>query len=214
MESEEKDDEKVTMDSVKKLIAERDEIDRRIAKEEEVLKMNNIDMQKSLVDAEGFPITNVDVYSVRRARCAIICAQNDRKKLTSEIEKAMLTLHQQKRNCITTCSENATAANDIPVVHRTSNAAFARIAKVMDASPAFRAGLKDGDQLIQFGPLHAGNFTDIKELRIIVQNSMDKPIRVTLLRNDRPIRLELVPSVWSGKGTLGCSVLPVTPAHI
>ncbi|OZC06510.1 hypothetical protein X798_06497 [Onchocerca flexuosa] len=42
----------------------------------------------------------------------------------------------------------------------------------------------------------------------------NKPIRVTLLRNDRPIRLELVPSIWSGKGTLGCSVLPVTPAHI
>ncbi|CAG9539810.1 unnamed protein product [Cercopithifilaria johnstoni] len=214
MESGKNNDEKVTVDSVKRLIAARDEIDRRIAKEEEVLKMNNIDMQRSLVDAEGFPITSVDVYSVRRARCAIICAQNDRQKLTSEIEKAMLTLHQQKRDCMAAYSEPKAVADDIPIVHRTSNAPFAKIAKVMDASPAFRAGLKDGDQLIQFGSLHAGNFTDIKELGVVVQNSIDRPIRVTVLRSDRPIRLELVPRTWSGKGTLGCSVLPVTPAHI
>ncbi|VDK73478.1 unnamed protein product [Litomosoides sigmodontis] len=221
-------DGKITLDSVKKLIAERDEIDRRIAKEEEILKMisffplscpssqrfNNIDMQSSLVDAEGFPITSVDIYSVRRARCAIICAQNDRQKLTSEIEKAMLTLHQQKRDCVTMCSEPATASDDIPLVHRTSNAPFAKIAKVMDASPAFQAGLKDGDQLIQFGSLHAGSFTDIKELSAVVQNSMNRPIRVTVLRNDKPIRLQLIPRTWSGKGTLGCSVLPITPAHI
>lgn len=32
-------DEKITVDSVKKLIAARDEIDRQIAKEEEILKM-------------------------------------------------------------------------------------------------------------------------------------------------------------------------------
>ncbi|KAM3727539.1 putative 26S proteasome non-ATPase regulatory subunit [Dirofilaria immitis] len=179
MESGKKDNEKVTMDSVKKLIAERDEIDRRIAKEEEILKMNNIDMQRSLVDAEGFPITSVDVYSVRRARYAIICAQNDRQKLTSEIEKAMLILHQQKRDCITAHSEHE-KVDGISTVHRTSNAPFATIAKVMESSPAFRA----------------------------------KPIRVTVLRNNRPIRLELIPQAWSGKGTLGCSVLPVTPAHI
>ncbi|EFO23882.1 hypothetical protein LOAG_04601 [Loa loa] len=216
MESGKNDDEQITIDSVKKLIAARDEIDQRIAKEEEVLKMNNIDMEQSLVDAEGFPITSVDVYSVRRARCAIICAQNDRQKLTSQIEKAMLVLHQQKRDCTATCSEHAAAAkaDDIPAVHRTSNAPFAKIAKVMDGSPAFLAGLKDGDQLIQFGSLHAGNFTDIIELLVVVQNSMNKPVRVTVLRNDRPVRLELVPRTWSGKGTLGCSVLPVTPAHI
>ncbi|VIO89993.1 Probable 26S proteasome non-ATPase regulatory subunit 9, putative [Brugia malayi] len=208
----ENDKEEITMDLVKKLIAARDEIDQRIAKEEEILKINNIDMKQSLVDKEGFPITSVDVYAVRQARCAIICAQNDRQKLTAEIEKAMLILHQQKRDCTTTCSEHAT--DDIPIVHRTSNAPFAKVAKVMNASPAFRAGLKDGDQLIQFGSLHAGNFTDIKELSIVVQNSMNKPIRVTVLRDNRPIRLELIPQMWSGKGTLGCSVLPVTPAHI
>lgn len=58
---------------------------------------NNIDMKTSLVDTEGFPLSNVDIYSVRRARNAIICAQNDRKKLTTEIEKAMLALHEQMR---------------------------------------------------------------------------------------------------------------------
>lgn len=33
--------------------------------------------------------------------------------------------------------------------------------------------MKDGDQLIQFGSLHAGSFTDIKELSVIVQNSIN-----------------------------------------
>lgn len=200
------------MESVKKLIAERDEIDQRIAAEEQVLKNNNIDMRTSLVDTEGFPLSNVDIYSVRRARNAIICAQNDHKKLTTEIEKAMLALHEQMRQSGQTFSDN-TEVGEEPV-HRTSNNPFARIGKVMDSSPASEAGLKDDDQIIQFGSLHAGNFKDIKQFTAVVQNSVNKKIRVTIIRSGRAKRLELVPRVWSGKGVLGCSVLPVTSAHL
>lgn len=42
-------------------------------------------------------------------------------------------------SCDAFFSEPATVADGIPIVHRTSNAPFAKIAKVMDASPAFQA---------------------------------------------------------------------------
>ncbi|VDN00886.1 unnamed protein product [Thelazia callipaeda] len=219
METGQPEDSKVTLESVKKMIAERDEIDREIAKEEEILKMNNIDMKKSLVDQEGYPITSVDVYSVRRARNAIICAQNDRRKLTYEIEKAMQTLHQQQRNCLSACSENEGSDENL-IVHRTSNTPFVRISKITNDSPAFEAGLKEDDLVIQFDRLHADNFKNMNELTDIVQKSinynatnlMQKSIRVTVLRNNRPIRLNLVPQIWSGKGVLGCAVIPISSA--
>lgn len=43
---------------------------------------------------------------------------------------------------------------------------------------------------------------------------LQKKIRVTIIRSGRAKRLELVPRVWSGKGVLGCSVLPVTSARL
>ncbi|VDN27439.1 unnamed protein product [Gongylonema pulchrum] len=211
------DGDEMTIDAVKKLIAQRDELDRRIAAEEMVLKNNNIDMTTSLVDAEGFPISSVDVCSVRRARNAIICAQNDRKKLTDEIEKAMLRLHEQKRQGNHQSPSNDEGRDEKPV-HRTSNNPFARVGQVMAGSPASDAllcqGLKDGDHIIQFGPLHAGNFNEMQQFTTIVQNSINRMIKVTIMRDGRAKRLELVPRTWSGRGVLGCSVLPVTSAHL
>lgn len=50
-------------------------------------------MHSSLIDSEGFPLANVDVYSVRHARQAVICALDDRQKLTDRIEALMHELH-------------------------------------------------------------------------------------------------------------------------
>lgn len=54
-------------------------------------------MKTPLVDGEGFPLANVDVYSIRHARQTLICARNDRQKLTDQIEAMMLELHANAR---------------------------------------------------------------------------------------------------------------------
>lgn len=54
-------------------------------------------MHESLVDADGFPRDDIDVYQIRHARHKIICFQNDIKALMLEIEKGIHAVHQQVR---------------------------------------------------------------------------------------------------------------------
>lgn len=55
-------------------------------------------MKGSLIDAEGFPRNDIDVYQVRQARQQIICMQNDHKALMKEIEQLMHQLHAEAKN--------------------------------------------------------------------------------------------------------------------
>lgn len=60
-------------DRVMKLIQEKDRIESEIREHNLVLQANNVGMQDPLVDAEGFPRNDIDVYKVRHARHRIIC---------------------------------------------------------------------------------------------------------------------------------------------
>ncbi|VDM40067.1 unnamed protein product [Toxocara canis] len=211
-----------TLEEVKKLIAQRDIIDKQIAEQEQILKENGVDMRSSLIDSEGFPLANVDVYSVRHARQAVICARNDRQKLNDRIEALMHELHAIAKQERPSSKSDSKGDESEQPVHRTNNHPFARVDKVSSMSPAQQAGLKDGDQILQFGSLHAATFNDMSQFTRIVQNSIGsfknsdlfKKIRVTVLREGRAERLELIPQQWSGRGVLDCSVLPVTSAQV
>uniref|UniRef100_A0A915AT40 26S proteasome non-ATPase regulatory subunit 9 n=1 Tax=Parascaris univalens TaxID=6257 RepID=A0A915AT40_PARUN len=201
-----------TLEEAKRLIAQRDDVDKQIAEQEQILKDNGVDMKTPLVDGEGFPLTNVDIYSVRHARQTLICARNDRQKLTDQIEAMMLELHANARQNVPLA--RPLAEEEPCAVHRTSNRPFARVDNVLPLSPAEHSGLQDGDHIVQFGSLHAANFANMAQFTNVVQNSIGKKIRVTVLRDGRAQRMELTPQQWSGRGVLGCSVLPLTSSQI
>lgn len=46
-------------------------------------------MRESLIDADGYPRNDIDVYQVRHARHQINTLQNDLKSLMKEIEKGL-----------------------------------------------------------------------------------------------------------------------------
>uniref|UniRef100_A0A1I7WTV0 Nas2_N domain-containing protein n=1 Tax=Heterorhabditis bacteriophora TaxID=37862 RepID=A0A1I7WTV0_HETBA len=77
----------------KSLITERDKIETRIEENLAILKANDSTMDSPLVDTEGFPISTIDVYSVRRARNEIICLRNDHAALTKQIAEAIESIH-------------------------------------------------------------------------------------------------------------------------
>lgn len=60
-------------DRVMKLIQERDRIESEIREQNLVLEENHVGMQDPLVDGDGYPRSDVDVYKVRHARHRIIC---------------------------------------------------------------------------------------------------------------------------------------------
>ena len=51
-------------------------------------------MDEPLVDAEGFPRADVDVYAVRTARRDIIRLRNDHKHLSECIHRALVDVYQ------------------------------------------------------------------------------------------------------------------------
>lgn len=52
-------------------------------------------MNGPLVDAEGFPRNDIDIYQVRQARQTIICLQNDHKELMNQIQSLLNQYHSE-----------------------------------------------------------------------------------------------------------------------
>lgn len=76
-------------DQVRILMSQKDSIEDAIKNQFEILKSNNCTMQTPLVDAEGFPRADIDVWEVRHARVRIIELRNDLKDIMDSIHKGL-----------------------------------------------------------------------------------------------------------------------------
>lgn len=95
-----------------KLIAKKEQIERSINDCGQILAANkNVGMNESLLDAEGFPRADVDVYAVRQARHQIICLQNDLKAIMKEIEQGLVAVHTEARTSQHTTTTTKMYAN-------------------------------------------------------------------------------------------------------
>ncbi|XP_046751074.1 26S proteasome non-ATPase regulatory subunit 9 isoform X2 [Diprion similis] len=161
-------------------------------------------MNDPLVDSDGFPRDDVDVYQVRHARHKIICLQNDHKTVMRQIETGLHQVHsmsgsqtQQPEPSVNSVEEN------------TLSEPFLKVNLVSSASPAELAGIEVGDLIVEFGSIDSRNFRSLKDVGELVESSKYKPIFVKIKRGLNTVVLTLVPKPWSGKGLLGCNVIPV-----
>lgn len=60
-------------DHVLKLIEEKSKLEGELRAQMDILKTNNVDMTEPLVDNQGYPREDIDIYQVRHARHRIIC---------------------------------------------------------------------------------------------------------------------------------------------
>ncbi|RWS03279.1 26S proteasome non-ATPase regulatory subunit 9-like protein [Dinothrombium tinctorium] len=67
----------------------RDAIDAEI----KMWSQQNVGMDDELVDKDGFPRNDVDIYQIRTARNKIICLRNDGKALMKQIEEKLYKYH-------------------------------------------------------------------------------------------------------------------------
>lgn len=139
-----------------------------------------------LVDAEGFPVSGVDLYAVRGDRGRYAVLRNDHNAVTGEIERAMAELHANAaagvREGVARIASLPPASKrgqpSEPTQFRVDDAdgngnggvcmestdasiapltpAFAVIDEVMEGSPAHAAGLQVGDQVVAFGGVTSG----------------------------------------------------------
>ena len=89
------------------------------------------------------------------------------------------------------------------------NMPFARVDFINIGSPAQDAGLQRGDLIVEFGTQNNSNFKNLMDIGNMVINSENRPIRIKLMRNGTPMTINLVPKKWSGKGLLGCKMIPL-----
>ncbi|XP_055995369.1 26S proteasome non-ATPase regulatory subunit 9-like [Ostrea edulis] len=197
-----------SMDDMKKLMKKRDEIESEIRALHEVLdSQKGIGMNEPLVDLEGYPRADIDVYTVRHARHTLICLQNDHKALMKEIEEELYKIHAEARQKKGAGSSEETTTPEEETRARLSP--FLILDKVDEDSPAHTCGVCVNDKVLKFGSVSSHNFQNLQNIATVVQHSKDKPLSLRILRGDKEFNLSLTPRTWSGRGLLGCSLLPI-----
>nr|AAI60446.1 psmd9 protein [Xenopus tropicalis] len=198
----------VTMRDVQLLISKKDEIEAQIKALYDLLQdQKGVGMDEPLVDREGYPRADVDIYQVRTARHNIICLQNDHKAIMKEIEESLHRLHareKEKRE-----KDEAEAQAEALQSHQALPTAFAKVDVVTPGSPASMSGLQVGDEIISFGTVNTSNFQSLQNIAEVVQHSEGKPLSVSVVRNGKLVSFALTPLRWSGKGLLGCNIIPL-----
>ncbi|KAJ8933944.1 hypothetical protein NQ318_008698 [Aromia moschata] len=141
---------KEVRDEVLELINQKDKIESEIRELTSILTQNGVGMKDPLVDAEGYPISSIDVYQVRNARHRIICLQNDHKSIMKRIENGVHGYYS---------AAGSDKSREIPMdidrceiaVHQTP---FAKVTLVSPGSPAEYAGFIVNDEVVEFGSVN------------------------------------------------------------
>lgn len=186
---------------------QKEEIEREIDEHGCTLReQGNVGMNGDLVDSEGYPRADIDIYKVRLARQRINMLQNDYKRLLEDIDKELGEYHSKLK-------QNELLAFNEPVKIHLS---FLKVTQIDSGSPAQEAGLKLNDEITQFGP-YVEDTVDKKLAKIaeLVKLNENKIILLNVSRfNDETklrenVKIKLIPKKWSGHGLLGCKIVPI-----
>ncbi|NWI09393.1 PSMD9 ATPase, partial [Crypturellus soui] len=192
----------VTVRDVQQLVRRKDEIEAQIKAYYEVLEdQKGVGMNEPLVDVEGFPRADIDLYQVRTARHNIICLQNDHKALMKQVEEALHQLHAREKE--KQAKDEAEALAEARSQQQGLPRAFARVNEVTPGSPASLSGLQVDDEIVEFGSVNAQNFQNLQNIATVVQHSEGRPLSVTVIRSGKKVHVGLTPKRWAGKGLLG-----------
>ncbi|KAG8995520.1 putative 26S proteasome regulatory subunit [Tulasnella sp. JGI-2019a] len=212
------------------LMARRDQLEKDLKEQQVILRQNdNVGLHSPLVDPEGFPRSDIDVYAVRYARVRIIELTNDIRDLTDQLAVVLNTVYEPQAEEDSETEQGAPSSSrsdgGTGITSGSADAAphpdrdlkpFARVDGVMPGSPAADAGLIREDLILQFGTLTsekvAGGLQPIAQL---VNSNEDRSIVIRIRRrdvygtsNDRD--LNFTPRKWGGRGLLGCHIVPAS----
>ena len=209
-----------------KLMKEKDQIEKEILDLTEILETPPMPGVKGpLVDSEGFPRADIDLFEVRRYRNRLACLQTDHCNLMKEIEKGLESLHSdyiQHNMKDEEVKTSATSANtlkmgDLKIEDGSQSAKqevkipFAWVSDVISESPAQKAGLKLGDAIYRFGEVDHSNHENLGAIVELVKRSLNNTIKIKVLRKNimgssEDIEIDFVPHEWGGRGYLGCAL--------
>ncbi|XP_008588980.1 PREDICTED: 26S proteasome non-ATPase regulatory subunit 9, partial [Galeopterus variegatus] len=166
----------VTVGDVQELMRRKEEIEAQIQANYDVLEsQKGVGMNEPLVDLEGYPRSDVDLYQVRTARHNIICLQNDHKAVMKQVEEALHQLHARDKE---KQARDMAEAHKEAMSHKVGQSerhsplqAFAKVNSISPGSPASIAGLQVDDEIVEFGSVNTHNFQSLQNIGSVVQHS-------------------------------------------
>jgi 26S proteasome non-ATPase regulatory subunit 9 len=191
-------------------MSQKENIEAELDAQFSILKANNIDMTTPLVDREGFPRADVDLYAIRHARRRINELRNDYKAVMNEIETALQAVYDPSTGSSPAVSEEVAQHTSL-TDSAESLLAFARVDGVAPSSPAAEAGLRREDLILKFGSLARSSFAEnsLQPLADLVSVNENRELQVIILRSEETMSLKLIPRKgWGGRGMLGCHIVP------
>ena len=159
----------------------------------------------SLVDSEDFPRGDIDIYNVVNKRQRLSAINVDHKIVMKQIEETLALIY---------ASYPAESAPIVPTSDsvqslRIEDRGIAKLDEILDGSPAFNAGIQDGDILLEFGTVKRNTPDSLKSIAKLVGESVNKSIPLVLKRKESIVTLEITPASWGGRGLLGCHLSPI-----
>ena len=224
----------------------RDDIESELGVLVEVLRSAScgaVGLKGALIDDEGVPRADVDLYDVRRKRHRVAVLQTDHKEAMHMLETELKALHRVLRQIAKfggdaalqqqpppatmaqqqqqsgggdekTIEEGEARSASVVASMRSAAAVadmaavqvqpFARVESVASGSPAGVAGLQVGDRVVSFG----GETQTLANLAVIVRENENCSVPVVVVRSGAQVDLTLTPKTWSGRGFLGCYLVP------
>lgn len=165
-----------------------------------------------LIDKEGFPRGDIDLFNVKAKRQRLAVINTDHKVLMSEIERVLHMIHCELPGVDemrATLRAAAVQADKVQEFNATTKA-FAIIDEILDTSPAKEAGFINGDELLAFGRVTAQTSDALNAVPSVVRDSVNKRIPVMIRRGGMIISVAITPKTWGGRGLLGCHLTPIT----
>ena len=208
-----------------KLDDQRKEIENEVANLVEFLEApGNPGISGSLIDAEGFPVPNIDHMAVLKARQRFNMLSNDLKDLNKIIEGKLAEYFQNVSSSSTeqrpSIKEEEHEMQAIELEQekpiQSIKIPFADVESVVEGSPADEAGLIVGDEIVRFDHIRYGTPNALQKIAYLVSQKEGQNIEVEVIRSTKlemsfAEKLEykivlLKPHQWSGKGLLGCAL--------
>ncbi|VWU48854.1 proteasome regulatory protein, putative [Hepatocystis sp. ex Piliocolobus tephrosceles] len=217
------------LEKFNELMKKRNKVENEIKENLEFLESDenkNIGMKGKLVDFEGFPRNDIDIYAIRVARNKVICLKNDYLDLTNKIEtylheihrtQPVLSLKRNKQN-INNNNNSSDLTNEHEILEFAKKNIFAIINEVVENSPAHKAGLRSNDFIFQFGDilLNKNELNPEQNTLQLISNyvqTLPKKIDVKVLRGEQVFSFTISPNQESNRLYIGCHLVPIKNGH-
>jgi 26S proteasome non-ATPase regulatory subunit 9 len=198
----------ITTQTVKDLIKQKDDVEEEIKGLIKTLESTPVGVKGSLVDIDGFPRNDLDVNAIREMRHVLACKQNDHITLMKQIERDMAALHadlKEKKEKERAQRGDVTPKKEIEPKIEVQLEPFVHVNSVAPDSPADRAGMQQGDEIVQFGTITKDQVKQfgLQIISDLVSHNINSPVMIKGLRRGQTIALQLIPQTWTGRGYLG-----------